>query len=672
MKRIESFKSFSALQAQVREEAKNKEISTNRELSVVEFNELLSKYNVSRVTDLNEDQLEEFMTSLMGEGNSFGAARAKAIKDGDDTFEVGGEEFPVEDVDADDKENAEEMDESIVTEASQLLVEGTRGQVGIIDKKGNITSIYTHYDSYPENVLPIIKKHYKDAKAVKDLVSKGNSSGIEAIDNMNFYNDGSPIMKGNAKKIDAYLKDADRDGGAEYVYLYDEATKTWMMADIYNGSGLKQAFESVTMFEAKVEMDAMDPDNKDFLKFLKKNHVKIISKEKGGPGGGAAVITMLGSRKNLEAVLADGEYGWDDADLAEYIEESVTMFEAKVEMDAMDPDNKDFLKFLKKNHVKIISKEKGGPGGGAAVITMLGSRKNLEAVLADGEYGWDDADLAEYIEESVNEALGDKSQKAAVKGLAAINKFMAAHPAFTGGKTVADQTIGWLLKEALKAAMIDANFGQEANQAARAINFANFAAPTIFVKEMGGMPIQISKKLMMEKVYELGTEIVRGVKYDGYAIIEAVALYMESRFKKNSSASALRDVLNKFVGEAVEAGNLEERINEGRAFAAAARNAKDAGEEEFEFNGNKFPVLIKEYTEDTETVELNEATDIGGWNQGGPNVDQNVLITQYVGPKAVEELGMGRKCTQINVGLDYIQLNPADIVELKDVLKKIK
>lgn len=594
MKRIESFKSFSALQAQVREEAKNKEISTNRELSVVEFNELLSKYNVSRVTDLNEDQLEEFMTSLMGEGNSFGAARAKAIKDGDDTFEVGGEEFPVEDVDADDKENAEEMDESIVTEASQLLVEGTRGQVGIIDKKGNITSIYTHYDSYPENVLPIIKKHYKDAKAVKDLVSKGNSSGIEAIDNMNFYNDGSPIMKGNAKKIDAYLKDADRDGGAEYVYLYDEATKTWMMADIYNGSGLKQAFESVTMFEAKVEMDAMDPDNKDFLKFLKKNHVKIISKEKGGPGGGAAVITMLGSRKNLEAVLADGEYGWDDAD------------------------------------------------------------------------------LAEYIEESVNEALGDKSQKAAVKGLAAINKFMAAHPAFTGGKTVADQTVGWLLKEALKAAMIDANFGQEANQAARAINFANFAAPTIFVKEMGGMPIQISKKLMMEKVYELGTEIVRGVKYDGYAIIEAVALYMESRFKKNSSASALRDVLNKFVGEAVEAGNLEERINEGRAFAAAARNAKDAGEEEFEFNGNKFPVLIKEYTEDTETVELNEATDIGGWNQGGPNVDQNVLITQYVGPKAVEELGMGRKCTQINVGLDYIQLNPADIVELKDVLKKIK
>ena len=68
----------------------------------------------------------------------------------------------------------------------------------------------------------------------------------------------------------------------------------------------------------------------------------------------------------------------------------------------MDPDNKDFLKFLKKNRVKIISKEMQGPGSGTPVITMQGKRKDLENVLADGEYGWDDADLAEYIEESVD------------------------------------------------------------------------------------------------------------------------------------------------------------------------------------------------------------------------------------------------------------------------------
>lgn len=73
--------------------------------------------------------------------------------------------------------------------------------------------------------------------------------------------------------------------------------------------------------EATVEMDAMDPDNKDFVKFLKKNKVKIISKEKGP--NGHPVIVMQGKRKDLETVLADEELGWADADLAEYIEESI-------------------------------------------------------------------------------------------------------------------------------------------------------------------------------------------------------------------------------------------------------------------------------------------------------------------------------------------------------------
>jgi len=72
-------------------------------------------------------------------------------------------------------------------------------------------------------------------------------------------------------------------------------------------------------------------------------------------------------------------------------------------MDAINPDDKDFLKFLKKNRVKIINKVMDGPGGGHPVITMKGKRKDLETVLADPELGWDDPDLAEYIEESVNE-----------------------------------------------------------------------------------------------------------------------------------------------------------------------------------------------------------------------------------------------------------------------------
>lgn len=88
-------------------------------------------------------------------------------------------------------------------------------------------------------------------------------------------------------------------------------------------------YESVEpLCEAEVEMDALDPDNKDFLKFLKKHRVKIVGKTMQGPAANHPVITMQGKRKDLEAVLADCEYGWCDEELAEYIEESVELNEA--------------------------------------------------------------------------------------------------------------------------------------------------------------------------------------------------------------------------------------------------------------------------------------------------------------------------------------------------------
>ena len=76
--------------------------------------------------------------------------------------------------------------------------------------------------------------------------------------------------------------------------------------------------------------------------------------------------------------------------------------------------------------------------------------------------------------------------------------------------------------------------------------------------------------------------------------------------------------------------------------------------------------------DEEENGSITEGTDFGSWNQGGLKGDKNVLVTQFVGPKAIEDFGLGRKCMQINVGMDYISLNPADIVELKDILKSYK
>lgn len=247
MKRIESFKSFSEIKTQLREEAKQKEMASKREASTAAFNELLSKYGAASVKDLNEDDMAAFMEELR-EGNAFSAARAKAIAAGKKEFTVDGETYPVEDVDAEDKENAEEF----VEESVEAVNEGTRGQVGIIDKNGNIESIYTHYDSYPENVLPVLKKYYKDAKSVEKIVAKGDSRGIDKPTDMEFYGDNRPNSTGKIGNIDKYIKDIRDNGGAEYLYLYDETDKMWYMANVRSDSRNKDlvpAFESVNLNE---------------------------------------------------------------------------------------------------------------------------------------------------------------------------------------------------------------------------------------------------------------------------------------------------------------------------------------------------------------------------------------------------------------------------------------
>lgn len=142
----------------------------------------------------------------------------------------------------------------------------------------------------------------------------------------------------------------------------------------------------------EIYTDVVGPDgefSEDELAKAGRDTFEEIVKDAGYKGSRGKKLTDILVRIATESV--------DTVDVTE------VLCEATVEMDAMDPDNKDFVKFLKKNKVKIISKEEEGPSG-HPVIVMQGKRKDLETVLADEELGWADADLAEYIEEStVNE-----------------------------------------------------------------------------------------------------------------------------------------------------------------------------------------------------------------------------------------------------------------------------
>ena len=97
--------------------------------------------------------------------------------------------------------------------------------------------------SYTKHMLRMIKRNYKNGQGVDDVIKKGDNSGLMLNpDEINFYNDGEKPTTGNVKKVIDYLELVKRNAGAEFVYLWDEKTKQWFMADIYDALELKPAF----------------------------------------------------------------------------------------------------------------------------------------------------------------------------------------------------------------------------------------------------------------------------------------------------------------------------------------------------------------------------------------------------------------------------------------------
>lgn len=141
------------------------------------------------------------------------------------------------------------------------LNESTRWQVGTIDKNGNIESAYVHYDGYPENVKPLLTKHYTDKKKIADLMKLAKVAGVSYLapelgagkQNFNdpdnntslFYGrdrgekgKSSATLRGVTSSIEDYIKNASNRSSADYVYLYDQRDGKWYYAS-YKDKTLK-------------------------------------------------------------------------------------------------------------------------------------------------------------------------------------------------------------------------------------------------------------------------------------------------------------------------------------------------------------------------------------------------------------------------------------------------
>lgn len=291
MERLVTFEKFAEQKAKKDQIRLEEELNAKREASANSFKDLLAEFGVTSMSELSEEDKPKFNERL-----------------------------------------------GTLTE-SALLLEGTRSQVGKIDKKGKITSVYVHYDGYPDHMVPMIKNY--DKKGVDQLVKLGKS-GISYLDkNIGKKQDFNQPVKGttlfygrdrgenndmtttwsNAADIKGYFKEVANDGGAEYVYLYDERDGKWYMGDTY-GSSVLQVVESVNeavaisgkrtakkvalrltrLFDTK--LTALAADKVTMLGFLKELYFNAMEDANFGREGGVSMNIIKGKISPLEVKVA--------------------------------------------------------------------------------------------------------------------------------------------------------------------------------------------------------------------------------------------------------------------------------------------------------------------------------------------------------------------------------
>jgi hypothetical protein len=217
MEKLHTFKSFS----QVREEAAKmkqlKEVSNKQSQSIERYNSLLKEFGIASPGELEEEKRNQFFSKL--------------VESIDSTFTIN---------------------------------EGTRGQIGTLDKSGKITTTYVHYGSVSSAGDFLRNNGGKEAKELLKLGKAGISFLGKKITAKNDFNNpdydaacfygrdrgekGNAIMTGKVDNLRKFVSDVKNDGGAEYLYLWDETTAKWLFMDTYEDETL-QVFENNTAFD---------------------------------------------------------------------------------------------------------------------------------------------------------------------------------------------------------------------------------------------------------------------------------------------------------------------------------------------------------------------------------------------------------------------------------------
>ena len=158
------------------------------------------------------EETEEETEEEVEEGNAFGAARAKAIADGEKEFTVDGETYKVEDVDAEDKENAEEFVEETEaveeTEEETEAVEETETVDALDAYKSEISSKLSaliEKATVKENTNPHFFRFISEAKKAEynELNTEDQSKVLKSIEGKGFLTEGQILTLWNSSLINS-------------------------------------------------------------------------------------------------------------------------------------------------------------------------------------------------------------------------------------------------------------------------------------------------------------------------------------------------------------------------------------------------------------------------------------------------------------------------------------
>ena len=223
--------------------------------------------------------------------------------------------------------------------------------------------------------------------------------------------------------------------------------------------------------------------------------------------------------------------------------------EAKVTLDAMEPDEKGLVDFCKKKGIKWKIINMNGPAANYPEVEYIGKKKDLEAMIKD--FWGKDSGLEEFIEEAV------------VSEARSINKIQNEWTKVTAN--MAELAKEWKAAEGdAKAALLDKMKAETAKKKALEAELDD---------------------AVTGKDKDLELVVTEGNAFTG--ALFAARNKGEKTFEFNGKTYKVRGSKVNEEDEEVKESN---EIEEGNAFGDAVRKAKEAGEKEFEFDGKTYKV----------------------------------------------------------------------------------